>query len=162
MKVARTQDEPGKGCFWRIDPNSESKLIGQSYKIRKHRGNTNSRASFDMSRSAPVSPSESQIENFNGNLMMQSAPESPDAHYHQVAHEELVVNNFASGADMIYVRNDLNGSTGVLKASKRPYEAVETNGNTITVQISTDDCDYESAMKRKYIGTIQSHPPPHQ
>lgn len=96
-------------------------------------------------------------------MHMQSAPESPDAHYHQVAHEELVVNNFASGADMIYVRNDvLNGSGGVLKAPKRQYDGVETNGNTITLQIRTDDCDYDTAMKRKFVGTIQSQPPPQQ
>lgn len=157
MKVARTQDEPGKGCFWRIDPNSETKLIGQSFKIRKHRGNQNARSSFDMSRSAPVSPSESQIDNFAGNLMhMQSAPESPDAHYQNVAHEEMVVNNFASGADMIYVRNDLNGSAASAPMKpKRSFEAPETNGNTITVQISTDDRDLDAtAAKRKFSGTL--------
>lgn len=160
MKVARTQDEPGKGCFWRIDPNSESKLIGQSYKIRKHRGNPNARSSFDMSRSAPVSPSESQLENFTGNLMhLQSAPESPDGHYHQVAHEEMVVNNFASGADMIYVRNDFNNGSGITKL-KRPYDGVESNGNTITVQINTDN--YEPTMKRKFITSVPSQQPTHQ
>lgn len=154
MKVARTQDEPGKGCFWRIDPNSETKLIGQSFKIRKHRGNQNARSSFDMSRSAPVSPSESHIDNFNGNLMhMQSAPESPDAHY-EVAHEEMVVNNFASGADMIYVRNDLNGAAALVKP-KRSFVASESNGSTVTVQISADDRDLEATMaKRKFSGAV--------
>lgn len=154
MKVARTQDEPGKGCFWRIDPNSESKLIGQSYKIRKHRGSQNVRAPFDMSRSAPVSPSDSQLDNAFNN---QSAPESPDA-FHNTSHEEMVVNNFASGADMIYVRNDINGSA---LGNKRPYENTEPNGNNIISTIlSSDDCDgYETAIKRKYTGIMQ---PQHQ
>lgn len=49
--MARSQDEPGKGSFWRIDPNSESKLIDQSYKKRRQRDNQ------CFPRSAPVSPS---------------------------------------------------------------------------------------------------------
>lgn len=156
MKVARTQDEPGKGCFWRIDPNSESKLIGQSYKIRKHRGSQNARASFDISRSAPVSPSENQHMYEAQDIMLQSAPESPDGF--TTSHEEMVVNNFASGADMIYVRNDVNGS-GL--GTKRSYDTVTTsNGNNIvtqTIQVSSDDCDgYDpSSIKRKYVGSMQ-------
>lgn len=155
MKVARTQDEPGKGCFWRIDPNSESKLIGQSYKIRKHRGSQNTRASFDMSRSAPVSPSENQHMYETQDIMLQSAPESPDGF--TTSHEEMVVNNFASGADMIYVRNDMNGS-GI--GTKRSYDNInDSNGGTIvshTVQVSADDCDgYDPSIKRKYVSGMQ-------
>lgn len=155
MKVARTQDEPGKGCFWRIDPNSESKLIGQSYKIRKHRGSQNARASFDMSRSAPVSPSDHQHMYEPQDIMLQSAPESPDGF--TTSHEEMVVNNFTSGADMIYVRNDVNGS-GI--GTKRTYDTItESNGNNIitqTIQVSADDCDgYDPSIKRKYAGSVQ-------
>ena len=29
VKVARSQEEPGKGSFWRIDPASEVKLVEQ-------------------------------------------------------------------------------------------------------------------------------------
>lgn len=38
IKVARTQEEPGKGSFWRIDPSSESKLIEQAFRKRRPRG----------------------------------------------------------------------------------------------------------------------------
>lgn len=55
--MARSQDEPGKGSFWRIDPNSESKLIDQSYKKRRQRGSQCFRTPYGMPRSAPVSPS---------------------------------------------------------------------------------------------------------
>lgn len=163
MKVARTQDEPGKGCFWKIDPNSESKLISQSYKIRKHRGSQNARTSFDMSRSAPVSPSENQHIYESQEILLQSAisaPESPDGF--TTSHEEMVVNNFASGADMIYVRNDgMNG--GGAMATKRTYDSItgESNGNniitqTIQVNATVDDCDgYDPSIKRKYIGSVQ-------
>lgn len=57
IKVARSQDEPGKGSFWRIDPNSEAKLIDQSYKKRRQRGSQCFRTPFGLPRSAPVSPS---------------------------------------------------------------------------------------------------------
>lgn len=57
--MPRSQDEPGKGSFWRIDPNSEGKLIDHSYRKRRpHRGGTQLfRTPFGMPRSAPVSPS---------------------------------------------------------------------------------------------------------
>ena len=29
VKVARSQEAPGKGSFWRIDPGSETKLVEQ-------------------------------------------------------------------------------------------------------------------------------------
>lgn len=59
IKVPRSQDEPGKGSFWRIDPNSEVKLIDHSYRKRRpHRGGTQLfRTPYGMPRSAPVSPS---------------------------------------------------------------------------------------------------------
>lgn len=59
IKVPRSQDEPGKGSFWRIDPNSEMKLIDHSYRKRRpHRGGTQMfRTPYGMPRSAPVSPS---------------------------------------------------------------------------------------------------------
>lgn len=58
LKVPRSQDEPGKGSFWRIDPNSEVKLIDHSYRKRRpHRGGQQLfRAPYGMPRSAPVSP----------------------------------------------------------------------------------------------------------
>lgn len=64
IKVARSQDEPGKGSFWRIDPNSEAKLIDQSYKKRRQRGSQCFRTPFGMPRSAPVSPSH--MDEYNG------------------------------------------------------------------------------------------------
>ena len=38
VKVARSQEESGKGSFWRIDPGSESMLIDQAYRRRRQRG----------------------------------------------------------------------------------------------------------------------------
>lgn len=37
-KVPRSQEEPGKGAFWRIDPSSEQKLIEQAFRRRRIRG----------------------------------------------------------------------------------------------------------------------------
>ncbi|BES99120.1 forkhead [Nesidiocoris tenuis] len=58
IKVPRSQEEPGKGSFWRIDPVSESKLIDQAFRRRRQRGVPCFRVPFGLSsRSAPASPS---------------------------------------------------------------------------------------------------------
>ncbi|XP_014293014.1 forkhead box protein K1 isoform X2 [Halyomorpha halys] len=58
IKVPRSQEEPGKGSFWRIDPVSESKLIEQAFRRRRQRGVPCFRVPFGLSsRSAPASPS---------------------------------------------------------------------------------------------------------
>ncbi|XP_076331498.1 forkhead box protein K1-like [Tachypleus tridentatus] len=61
VKVPRSQEEPGKGSFWRIDPQSESKLVEQAFRRRRQRGVPCFRAPFGglSTRSAPASPSHS-------------------------------------------------------------------------------------------------------
>ena len=46
IKVPRSQDEPGKGSFWRIDPASEAKLTAQAFRRRRQRGVPCFRAPF--------------------------------------------------------------------------------------------------------------------
>lgn len=60
VKVPRSQEEPGKGSFWKIDPASESKLVDQAFKRRRQRGVPIFKTPFthlSNSRSAPASPS---------------------------------------------------------------------------------------------------------
>ncbi|KAK8757571.1 hypothetical protein V5799_004797 [Amblyomma americanum] len=57
VKVPRSQEEPGKGSFWRIDPQSEGKLVEQAFRRRRQRGLPCFRTPFASSRSAPASPS---------------------------------------------------------------------------------------------------------
>uniref|UniRef100_A0A671R872 Forkhead box protein K2 n=1 Tax=Sinocyclocheilus anshuiensis TaxID=1608454 RepID=A0A671R872_9TELE len=58
IKVPRSQEEPGKGSFWRIDPSSEGKLIEQAFRKRRPRGVPCFRTPLGplSSRSAPASP----------------------------------------------------------------------------------------------------------
>ncbi|KAK7929370.1 hypothetical protein WMY93_005765 [Mugilogobius chulae] len=58
LKVARSQDEPGKGSFWRVDSASENKLVEQAFRKRRQRGVACFRTPFGplSSRSAPASP----------------------------------------------------------------------------------------------------------
>ncbi|XP_058128778.1 forkhead box protein K2-like [Anopheles ziemanni] len=80
IKVPRSQDEPGKGSFWRIDPSSELKLVDQSYRKRRQRGSQCLRMPSGMPRSAPVSPSctdnSREGSPINEELLL-SAPGSP-------------------------------------------------------------------------------------
>lgn len=59
VKVPRSQEEPGKGSFWRIDPASEAKLTAQAFRRRRQRGVPCFRTPFGglSTRSAPASPS---------------------------------------------------------------------------------------------------------
>ncbi|XP_078510844.1 forkhead box protein K2 isoform X1 [Lissotriton helveticus] len=63
IKVPRSQEEPGKGSFWRIDPASESKLIEQAFRKRRPRGVPCFRTPIGplSSRSAPASPNHSGV-----------------------------------------------------------------------------------------------------
>ncbi|XP_071028463.1 forkhead box protein K2-like [Oncorhynchus clarkii lewisi] len=63
IKVARSQEEPGKGSFWRIDPSSEGKLMEQAFRKRRPRGVPCFRTPLGplSSRSAPVSPNHSGV-----------------------------------------------------------------------------------------------------
>ncbi|XP_078611587.1 forkhead box protein K1-like isoform X15 [Branchiostoma floridae x Branchiostoma japonicum] len=59
IKVPRSQEEPGKGSFWRIDPSCEAKLTEQAWRRRRQRGVPCFRTPFGgglSSRSAPSSP----------------------------------------------------------------------------------------------------------
>ena len=59
VKVPRSQEEPGKGSFWRIDPGSEPKLVEQAFRRRRQRGVPCFRAPFianSSTLSAPSSP----------------------------------------------------------------------------------------------------------
>ncbi|XP_055634400.1 forkhead box protein K1-like [Toxorhynchites rutilus septentrionalis] len=114
IKVPRLQDEPGKGSFWRIDPNSELKLIDQSYRKRRQRGAPCFRPPFVGTKSAPVSPTPMDSESRDGSpmneMLMQSAPGSPgqvaaNAYVHSSSgtsvpghpgHEDLVLKPMAT------------------------------------------------------------------
>ena len=63
VKVPRSQEEPGKGSFWRIDAQSEPKLIEQAFKRRRQRPMSCFRNQLGgaSSRSAPASPNHSGL-----------------------------------------------------------------------------------------------------
>lgn len=62
IKVARSQEEPGKGSFWRIDPVSEGKLMEQAFRKRRPRVPCFRTPLGPLSsRSAPASPNHSGV-----------------------------------------------------------------------------------------------------
>ncbi|XP_055509652.1 forkhead box protein K2-like [Leucoraja erinacea] len=75
IKVPRSQEEPGKGSFWRIDPASESKLTEQAFRKRRPRGVCFRTPLGPLSsRSAPASPSHPGV--FSSHSSGVQTPES--------------------------------------------------------------------------------------
>ncbi|XP_016351189.1 forkhead box protein K2-like isoform X1 [Sinocyclocheilus anshuiensis] len=78
IKVPRSQEEPGKGSFWRIDPSSESKLVEQAFRKRRPRGVPCFRTPLgplsSRSGSAPASPNHSGVHSAHS-----SGVQTPDS-----------------------------------------------------------------------------------
>lgn len=63
IKVPRSQEEAGKGSFWKIDPASESKLVEQAFRKPRPRGVPCFRTPLGplSSRSDPASPNHTGV-----------------------------------------------------------------------------------------------------
>ncbi|XP_061686691.1 forkhead box protein K1 [Syngnathoides biaculeatus] len=99
LKVARSQDEPGKGSFWRVDSASENKLVEQAFRKRRQRGVACFRTPFGplSSRSAPASPTHQGLLSPPSSglqtpecLSREGSPVPPD-HHEQLAHKLAAV-----------------------------------------------------------------------
>ncbi|KAI8435543.1 hypothetical protein MSG28_003839 [Choristoneura fumiferana] len=100
IKVPRSQEEPGKGSFWRIDPQSEGKLIELAFRPRRPRGSGQQRLNSGggsqaaqylfpgrsgVSQSAPGSPGHGISYSAGGSGLVMAA------------HQITVVTNGAGG-----------------------------------------------------------------
>lgn len=150
IKVPRSQDEPGKGSFWRIDPSSELKLIDQSYRKRRQRGSQCFRTPFGMPRSAPVSPSymdnSREGSPINDELLL-SAPGSPGSQQREQQHQQQQQNN--SGVNVSYGSSNHDASYQHQYNSYASGEVYEEDD-----QVEYDSDEYETVptpVKRQKI-----------
>ncbi|XP_041978333.1 forkhead box protein K1 isoform X2 [Aricia agestis] len=100
IKVPRSQEEPGKGSFWRIDPQSEGKLIELAFRPRRPRG-VQFRAPFGLSsRSAPTSPSQVGVSGLvtPEELSREPTPDlfTGEEHDHQQSGQQRLSSNTSS------------------------------------------------------------------
>ncbi|KAM8880370.1 forkhead box protein K1 [Spinachia spinachia] len=104
LKVARSQDEPGKGSFWRVDSASESKLVEQAFRKRRQRGVACFRTPFGplSSRSAPASPTHQGLLSPPSSGLQ--TPESLSREGSPISHDhhEQLVNKLASVPEYRY------------------------------------------------------------
>ncbi|XP_075160090.1 forkhead box K isoform X2 [Haematobia irritans] len=150
IKVARSQDEPGKGSFWRIDPDSGAKLIDHSYKKRRQRSSQGFRPPYGMPRSAPVSPSHMEEYSADNSressplqdIVLQSAPGSPEIVYQNQNIQQYGTNNAHQYSTYVTNQNQIitqqhqeiasgggGGGVGALIALKRNH-AMAAGANT--------------------------------
>ncbi|XP_023938974.1 forkhead box protein K1 isoform X2 [Bicyclus anynana] len=94
IKVPRSQEEPGKGSFWRIDPQSEGKLIELAFRPRRPRG-VQFRAPFGLSSSAPTSPSQVGMSGLvtPEELSREPTPDLFTSEEHEQASQQRLNNN---------------------------------------------------------------------
>lgn len=103
LKVPRSQSEPGKGSFWRIDPQSEDKLFDQAFKRRRQRPNAGCVASDRniSSRSEPASPT-AQTGFVSGLVTPDSLSREPSPSQSQECIEsEVISTDFNAGGTII-------------------------------------------------------------
>lgn len=137
MKVARSQEEPGKGSFWRIDPSSEEKLVEQAFRRRRQRGLPCFRAPpYNATRSAPSSPNHiTTVGNVVSIVDTMSREPSPLSHNMEmmgvqseyVIEEEQVV----ASSEEIPARGSI-----ITQVSELPQH-IYSNGKTMYVTTTT-------------------------
>ncbi|XP_076865311.1 forkhead box protein K1 [Brachyhypopomus gauderio] len=102
IKVPRSQEEPGKGSFWRVDPSSEAKLVEQAFRKRRQRGVSCFRTPFGplSSRSAPASPTHPGLLSPHSSGLQ--TPESLSREGSPVPHEHEFGSKLASVPEYRY------------------------------------------------------------
>lgn len=177
VKVPRSQEEPGKGSFWRIDPASEAKLIEQSFRRRRQRGVPCFRAPFGLSsRSAPSSPNHMGVSSLMSsepvspetspvttteqpvalNYVSQSAPGSPrnnnlPSHYLQP--EKLVLSNCSSSG---YV---MKGATSTVRVYPKTPVIIQSSYGTFSPELYVNNSaqDEQSLNTKGYTGEPEAN-----
>lgn len=122
VKVPRSQEEPGKGSFWRIDPQSESKLIEQAFRKRRQRGVPCFRPPYGglSSRSAPASPTHSGMSGLVTPESLSREP-SPEANHFSYNTSEIKSSFSNPGSPRSYASNNTNSQTNTPLQPSNPY-----------------------------------------
>ncbi|KAL7732377.1 hypothetical protein ACLKA6_004356 [Drosophila palustris] len=158
IKVARSQDEPGKGSFWRIDPDSGAKLIDHSYKKRRQRSSQGFRPPYGMPRSAPVSPSHMDNSRESSplqDIVLQSAPGSPGMSLEQRAADAEIIYNSQNAHQQQQQHNNNNNNSRLRRCPIIPINTtaaahIDGGGGNVGALI---------ALKRNHVMAV-SHPAP--
>merc|ERR1711976_891344 len=129
VKVPRSQEEPGKGSFWRIDPASEGKLVEQSFRRRRQRGVPCFRTPFiSASRSAPSSPNQAGMSGIMTpeSLSREGSPGPEGIHLHPAPQNHQV--------SVAAVAN--NGNGGVIMSNDNPAQVCCQSSRSQNQQLS--------------------------
>jgi len=98
VKVARNQNEPGKGSFWRIEPTNEIKVIEQAFN-RKSRSSTPNSLVCSKLTNDDNNNSDQYINKYNNN--------NNKSHYHHQQQQQFNNNSIqASSTDDLTSNND--------------------------------------------------------
>lgn len=158
IKVPRSQEEPGKGSFWRIDPQSEAKLIEQAFRRRRQRGVPCFRAPFGLSsRSAPTSPTHQYPDSTVASPAIhleveasQSAPGSPRnqgvTYVNQGNHQVVNKNSsrvMVTDQHIVLTNGDGETASYIVPGHQRDYEYIIDSSQRYEENNSPNAVGYE-------------------
>ncbi|XP_052068752.1 forkhead box protein K2-like [Mytilus californianus] len=163
VKLPRSQDEPGKESFWRIDPASEAKLTEQSFRRRRQRGVPCFSATFgglstSAANSCPTSPRggtpyrpncilEAQITALNAPVTSNSSANSL-TNNNSIKHEEK------DNTPMLQNSETSSGGGGSPKDdSKPPYSYTQ-----LIVQAISSVPDKQLTLSGIYVYITENYP----
>lgn len=141
VKVARQQNEPGKGSFWRIDDKCESKVIEQAYQRKRSRSVT-SINNDNTSKKISTDSNINEIDTPMSPLSNTTTVPSPPLSLHQ-----LKLENNESDATNI---SSLNRNTFISNENQQKLIKLLQSDNIST----TDTYSKQSQIPQAYLGYL--------
>ncbi|XP_078492557.1 transcription factor protein [Ciona intestinalis] len=166
VKVPRSQEESGKGSFWKVDPASERKLVEQAWRKRRQRSVPCFCAPLTstistVTRSAPVSPEHPNTASPPTHVT--SSQESDNGCLHPVENNSKIhflhlPNRYAQSAPgspsngaTISMSSTTNSeilqhhTTAIPQPSAKMVWPVQTQGSHVNTKVAIDK-DYQSGI----------------
>jgi hypothetical protein len=141
VKVARQQNEPGKGSFWRIDDKCESKVIEQAYQRKRSRSVTsinNDNTSKKISTDSNINEIDTPMSPLSNTTIVPSPPSS--------LHQLKLENNESDATNI----SSLNRNTFISNENQQKLIKLLQSDNIST----TDTYFKQSQIPQAYLGYL--------
>lgn len=168
VKVPRSQEEPGKGSFWRIDPASEVKLTTQAFRRRRQRGVPCFRTPYAAAatRSAPASPNHVASAYTPDCLSREHSPEGECINEDNGSAPTVAISRNLSAArsaaahEYRSIQSAPGSPQGYLVLSPAPFVASSTSAGNVSASSAAATVLSGSGAKQHSVIATQLHQAP--